>query len=141
MLSLQYADFYKRHNSKHKVLMEQQHQTTEQLEVGSAERAPSCGGFLQYIVFEAHGLRIGLEIALCLTLYTLLRASLPWEAFGVAKGTDGLIAWFSACFVVGCIDQAFLCPAFYRFRQAYRAHLRGEYDQAMEYLESISPTR
>lgn len=97
--------------------------------------------FLTYLAFEAHGLRIGLELGMCVVCYALISKMFDWVQPSTAENWHGLVAWFGACSLVIAVDQLFLCRPVYVFRTAYQLSLAGAHDEALRMLEFISPER
>jgi tetratricopeptide (TPR) repeat protein len=95
---------------------------------------------LTYLVYQNHGLRIGLELSFCIIVYTILNSLISWEALGVSQRLGTLLAWFGSCFGMILIDQLLLCKTAYIFRQSYLLSLSGAYENALTLLEKISPS-
>ncbi len=96
--------------------------------------------FLTHLVFEAHGMRVGLELSLCVISYTIVSLAIPWQAMGVPMKWSTLISWFGCCFIIILFDQLFLCRSVYTFRRSYLLAVNGAYEKALELLELIGPT-
>ncbi len=96
---------------------------------------------LSRLAFEWPGLRIGMELsflvlvhAACLELSVL---------FGLINETNRwipLFLWFVSCLVALFVDQFIICRPVFIFRRAYHLALSGGWDEALQLLESISPT-
>ena len=95
--------------------------------------------FLTYLVFEGHGLRVGLELSSCVIAYTIVSLSVPWQALGIPLKWSTLISWFGCCFLIILFDQAVLCRSVYIFRKSYLLGLSGAYERAIMLLEKIGP--
>ena len=95
--------------------------------------------FMTFIAFEAHGVRIGIEVSLVLALFEALNLFFPWHYIGVAAQWQAVWAWFAGCTMVLIFDQLVLCRAVYIFRRAYQLTLSGAYESALTLLETIAP--
>lgn len=104
-----------------------------------AQQRSSLSTFLTYLVYEAHGMRIGLELSLCVICYTFVTVIVPWQALGVPLKWSTLLSWFGCCFAVILFDQLMLCRSAHTFRKAYLLGLCGSYKEALELLEKIGP--
>ncbi len=96
---------------------------------------------LTYLAFQGHGIRIGIELALCVVFYTVFNALLNWLQPVSAENWHGLVSWFSACTFVITLDQFFLCRPVYIFRTAYQLSLAGAHDEALATAELIAPEK
>lgn len=96
--------------------------------------------FLTHLVFQAHGMRIGLELSLCVLSYTIVSLAIPWQSLGVPMKWSTLISWFGCCFVIILLDQLLLCRSVYTFRRSYLLAVNGAYEKALELLELIGPS-
>ena len=102
-------------------------------------RTSAFSHFLTYLAFEGPALRIGIEITLCVVFYIFAAALVPWKLLGVPAHWHALLSWFSACAAVAMIDQLLICRSLNRYRRARELDLLGQYDEALEVLEEISP--
>ena len=107
--------------------------------MGKRRKRSSLSAFLTHLVYEAHGMRIGLELSLCVICYTFVTVIVPWEGLGVPLKWSTLLSWFGCCFAVILFDQLMLCRSAHTFRKAYLLSLCGSYAQALELLEKIGP--
>jgi hypothetical protein len=97
--------------------------------------------FCTYLAFEAHAIRIGLELSCCVILFEMLNFFLLREAPGAAADWKALWSWFISCSIVLLIDQLVLCRPVYTFRKVYQLSLAGAYEPALQLLERIAPER
>lgn len=95
--------------------------------------------FLSYLVFEGHGVRVGLELSLCVISYTAASAFVPWQSFGVSPRWSSLVSWFGCCLLVLLFDQLLLCRSAHALRRSYLLNLGGAYGEALQMLEQIGP--
>ncbi len=109
-----------------------------QAERFSTERS-SFLHFLTYLVFEGHGLRVGLELSFCVVSYLVTSTLVPWQAWGVPLKWSTLISWFGCCFAIVLFDQIVLCHSVHTLRRAYLLSLAGAYEKALVLLEKIGP--
>ncbi len=103
------------------------------------QKRSSLSNFLTHLVYEAHGLRIGLELSLCVICYTFVTVIVPWHTLGVPMKWSTLLSWFGCCFAVILFDQLMLCRSAHTFRKSYLLGLCGSYKEALELLEKIGP--
>ena len=107
--------------------------------IATQEKRSSLALFLTYLVFEAHGLRIGLELSLCVITYTFVNIMVPWVDLGIPLKWSTLISWFGSCFTIIALDQFLLCRSVYTYRKSYLLGLAGAYEKALQQLERIGP--
>ena len=96
-------------------------------------------GFLTHLVFQAHGMRLGIELMLCFGCYFALKAVIPWGALETADPLPNLITWMISCTALVVFDQMFLCRSIHVLRHALRLEIAGAFDRALTTLEQVSP--
>lgn len=95
---------------------------------------------LSTLAFKAFGLRIGIEIFLCIAIHITMFAIaaafvtpqvLPWI---------NLNLWFLACIVVAVTDHIIIAKPVITFRRTWAEELKERYDSALSLLESVGPS-
>ncbi len=94
---------------------------------------------LSYLVFQAHGVRVGLELSLCVIVYALSTALIPWTLLGVPEKWSVIICWFGSCFGIIVFDQLVLCRAAFSLKRAYLLNLSGSHQEALDVLDEVGP--
>jgi hypothetical protein len=94
---------------------------------------------ISYLVFQAHGVRVGLELSLCVIVYALTTALIPWQLLGVPEKWSVIICWFGSCFGIIVFDQLVLCRAAFNLKRAYLLNLNGEHQDALDALDEVGP--
>ncbi len=94
---------------------------------------------LTYLTFQGHGLRIGMELSICVVLYSCLQPTLITLIPTARPEALSLFAWFSACFLVALADQVYLIKPLRTYQHICELELLGQYLPALALLERISP--
>ena len=91
---------------------------------------------LGYIVFKYNGLRVGLELTLCIVLYQ----NLVFLGAVVGNTQSGLhiFAWFTSCIFVALLDQLILAAPVRLFRETYNLEHKSQFQDALVLLDSLS---
>ena len=94
---------------------------------------------LRYLVFDAHILRLSIEIFLCFWLYVAFHSLIPWEAFNIPLEWSALLCWTACVSITVVFDQCILCNTSRLLRKSYITSLNGGHSEALSLLESIGP--
>ena len=113
--------------------------TTVEKQEAVKQGTGSLNKILTYLVFEAHGLRITLELTLSIFTYVLLKQFFPWQLFFSASDYYSILSWFSACILVALLDRYVLCSSIFVIREAWQLALDGAYEKAINLLKTVSP--